>query len=87
MSIDRDDPAWPYEQVVAGLLAAIKAGTLAAGAKLPPERVLAEEYGVARVTVGRALDELTKRGVIETRPRRGTYVTQAGQGTEADASE
>ena len=33
------------------------------GTKLPPENTIAQNYGVSRVTVRRALDELEQEGV------------------------
>jgi GntR family transcriptional regulator len=45
------------------------------GAKLPPEPVLAETHGVARITVRRALARLAAEGLVERRPSAGTRVT------------
>jgi DNA-binding GntR family transcriptional regulator len=42
--------------------------------KLPSERELAEDYGVAYTTVRRAMEVLRKRGLIITRHGRGTFV-------------
>jgi len=42
--------------------------------KLPGERELAEQYGVAYTTVRRAMEVLRQRGVIITRQGRGTFV-------------
>ena len=44
------------------------------GTKLPPENVIAQNYGVSRVTVRRALDELEQEGVIIRIHGRGTFV-------------
>ena len=46
-------------------------------AKLPAERELAEEYGVAYTTVRRAMEILRERGLIITRHGRGTFVKPA----------
>jgi len=43
--------------------------------KLPGERELAEQYGVAYTTVRRAMEVLRDRGVIITRQGRGTFVS------------
>lgn len=43
--------------------------------RLPPERRIAEDYGVARGTVREALSRLAKEGLVEVRPGSGTYVT------------
>lgn len=44
---------------------------LAPGALLPPERQLAERWGVARMTVRRAIAELAREGVVRTVHGRG----------------
>lgn len=44
------------------------------GTKLPPENTIAQNYGVSRVTVRRALDELEQEGVIIRIHGRGTFV-------------
>ncbi len=43
--------------------------------RLPPERSLAEQFGVARGTVREALKRLEETGFVERRPGSGTYVT------------
>ncbi|CAH1652623.1 MULTISPECIES: GntR family transcriptional regulator [unclassified Chelatococcus] len=42
--------------------------------RLPSEPALAEQHGVSRVTVRRALDKLADEGLIERRPGSGTFV-------------
>lgn len=49
-------------------------GTPAAGESLPGELRLAEDYGVSRVTIRRALDALEAQGLIERRAGSGTIV-------------
>ena len=43
--------------------------------RLPPERTLAEQFGVARGTIREALKRLKDAGFVERRPGSGTYVT------------
>lgn len=43
--------------------------------RLPPERMLAEQFGVARGTVREALKQLEDTGFVERRAGSGTYVT------------
>lgn len=43
--------------------------------RLPPERTLAEQFGVARGTVREALKQLEESGFVERRAGSGTYVT------------
>ena len=53
----------------------IKTGELGAKERLPPERVLAENYQVARGTVREALNKLADESLVEIRAGSGTYVT------------
>ena len=54
-------------------------GKLAPGERLPPERDLAEHFGVSRVSIREALRELENRGLIDRRPGRGTIVLSPGE--------
>jgi GntR family transcriptional regulator len=62
-------------QVAAGIEADIDAGKLAPDTRLPSEAELAEQYGVARISVRRAIAQLRERGKVITFQGRGTYVT------------
>jgi len=53
----------------------IEAGTLAPGYKFPPERVLAEEFSITRVTVRQALMRMEAEGLIFREERRGWFVS------------
>lgn len=44
------------------------------GTRLPPDRVLAEEYGVAFLTINRVMQELAWDGYVKRRSRQGTFV-------------
>lgn len=63
-----------YAQVADHLAARIADGELSTGARLPGERELATEYGVALGTARRAITELRERGLVRTLPSLGTYV-------------
>ena len=63
-----------YQQVAEHVAARIEAGDLKAGQRLPPERDLATEYGVAYHTMRRAMAVLRERKLIVTMHGRGTYV-------------
>jgi len=65
-----------YEQVAEHVAARIEAGELRPGQKMPPERDLATEYGVAYNTVRSAIAILRDRGLIVTMHGRGTYVAE-----------
>ncbi|AHD02337.1 FadR/GntR family transcriptional regulator [Leisingera methylohalidivorans] len=60
--------------VIDTLFARIKAGTYPVDTRLPSERTLASELGVARNTVREALDVLTGQDVIHRRPGSGSFV-------------
>ena len=63
-----------YVRVADWIEARIKSGELKPGSRLPPERELAQETGVAYDTIRRAAVLLRERGLIITVHGRGTYV-------------
>lgn len=65
-----------YEHIYNDVLADIKAGKLCPGDRLPTEYELCELYNVSRITVNRALNELVKAGVVNRRPRSGSFVNK-----------
>src|SRR3954468_6829323 len=62
------------------IAAAIASGELAPGARLPPERHLAESLGVSRMTVRQALGDLERDGLLRRVVGRagGTFVSEPG---------
>jgi DNA-binding transcriptional MocR family regulator len=61
-------------EVAATLRARITHGELRPGLRLPSERALAQQLGVSRVTVVRALTRLRLEGLVVTRHGSGTFV-------------
>lgn len=63
---DRTDvPAVPlYQQVMDDLKGEIARGVYAAGSRIPSEMELAKSYGVGRITVRRAIEELSRAGYL-----------------------
>ena len=61
-------------ELVRGVEAAVAAGVIAPGERLPSVRRLAAEVGLSPVTVSSALAELRRRGVVVTERRRGSRV-------------
>ncbi|MVA97796.1 aminotransferase class I/II-fold pyridoxal phosphate-dependent enzyme [Nitratireductor sp. CAU 1489] len=78
-----DDGAAPlYMRLADRIEADIAAGTLPAGAKLPPQRNLAFDIGVTVGTVGRAYALVRERGLVSGEVGRGTFVLgQSGADT------
>jgi GntR family transcriptional repressor for pyruvate dehydrogenase complex len=71
--------ATTFEETVERLGTAIRLGLLEPGARLPPERDLADQLGIARSTLRQALTALTESGhLIAVRGRGGgTFVAAA----------
>ena len=65
-----------WEGVRAEVLRRIRARDWPPGGLIPGEEALAEEFGVARATVNRALTALAEAGVIERKKRAGTRVAE-----------
>jgi len=55
----------------------IESSAIGLGERLPPERELAEGFGVSRMTVRQALAALEARGLLERGVGRGTFVRRA----------
>ena len=73
-AIDRDGPQPVYVQVAEHMAGRIESGEWSPGRRLPPERELAEFYGVAYDTIRRATALLREQGSIVTVHGRGTFV-------------
>jgi GntR family transcriptional regulator, transcriptional repressor for pyruvate dehydrogenase complex len=71
-------PPTTFEETVERLGTAIRLGLLAPGAKLPPERDLAEELHISRSTLREALTTLTQSGHLVAQRGRGggTFVVE-----------
>ncbi len=65
-----------WEHIRAAIRARIEARDWPPGALIPTEEALAEEFGVARTTVNRALRDLAEAGLVERRRKAGTRVAQ-----------
>jgi GntR family transcriptional repressor for pyruvate dehydrogenase complex len=66
-----------YEQIVQQVEESIHKGTLKAGDQLPPERELAQQFGVSRTAVREAVKALREKGLVEAYPGRGTFITES----------
>jgi GntR family transcriptional regulator len=69
-----DDPAPLYMQLQKILRDAIISRVIGPDAAIPPERDLADEFGVSRLTVRKAIEGLVGEGLITRRRGAGTFV-------------
>lgn len=84
MNINRQSPIPLYEQVKGLIKQMIHDQDLSLGDRIPSERDLALEYGVARLTVRRAISELIAEGLLFSTRGKGTLVGRCpdlGRGT------
>jgi len=72
---DREGAA--YRQLAGVLRDRIRSGELPSGQRMPSEKDLHDEFGLARETVRRALAVLRGEGLIEVRHGHGTFVVDA----------
>src|SRR5262245_41070739 len=72
-----------YSHLVTLLEAAISRGDVPSGARLPPERELANRLRISRTTVVSAYRELESRGLLRGYVGRGTFVCAAPDPTGA----
>ena len=65
-----------YQRIKNAILHNIHSGKWQAGNAISTEMALAKEFGVSRMTVNRALKELSEERVLERRQGSGTFVAQ-----------
>ena len=75
LEIDPSSAVPPFEQMRAQMAGLITGGVLPSGTRLPPIRQLAGDLGLAPGTVARAYRELEQSGLVVSRGRHGTRVT------------
>ena len=64
-----------YYQLMERIRLDIGRGVYPIGTRIPPEHELERKYGLSRVTVRRALQELTAEGLLERKQGKGTFVS------------
>ena len=67
-------PRRSYQKLTERLRQFMEEGHFRDGDKLPPERALAESFGVSRSSVREAIRALAEKGLLESRQGDGTYV-------------
>lgn len=77
--VDRSVDSPPYRQIASMLREAINSGRLAPGERLPSETELIEHFGVARMTVRQAVQELRFEGLVIAEHGRGVFVRPTPQ--------
>lgn len=65
-----------FDQVVESIASRIRAGELRPGDRLPPERVLARDLGMSRLSIRSGLQYLAAMGVLRTRHGVGSEIRQ-----------
>jgi GntR family transcriptional repressor for pyruvate dehydrogenase complex len=70
----------PADLIIRQIKDLLSSGALKAGDRLPPERELAEQFGVGRGHVREALRKLEFYGILQTFPQSGTVVASLGAG-------
>lgn len=74
--LDRNSVTPLYMQIADRLLHMVRSGELSAGDQLPPELDLAQRFDVGRVTVRKAIDELTRERLLVRRRGKGTFIAE-----------
>lgn len=73
--LDTARAAPKHQLLSAAIRQAAQRGALRSGEALPAERDIAEDMGVSRATVRKALDSLTHHGLLERKRGAGTFVS------------
>jgi GntR family transcriptional regulator, transcriptional repressor for pyruvate dehydrogenase complex len=68
----------PVAEITRTLLDYLLSGEIEKGAKIPPERQLAEALGVGRGSVREAIKSLSLLGLLDVRQGDGTYLSRSG---------
>lgn len=73
--INRQNPTPVYEQLKLIIRDRILLGEYPPGSQLPTEQQLCERYGVSRITVGRAMKDLEREGLVQRIQGKGTIAS------------
>src|SRR4029078_10728140 len=86
VELDRESSEPLYRQIESFVRAAIDAGRLRPGQRIPSVRALAGQLGVGRLTVATAYEELASEGYLVGRMGFGTIVAPHPPGPDAATS-
>ncbi|MFB7723146.1 GntR family transcriptional regulator [Nocardia sp. NPDC056100] len=67
----------PYQQVVDDYRTKIETGQLKAGDRIPSQRAIADEYGIAPMTAAKAVKALCDEGWTKSVPSLGVFVADS----------
>ena len=74
MKLNTNSTITLFDQIESDLKEKIKNGIYQPGQKIPTETELIEAYGVSRITIRRAIEDLTKEGILTKKQGKGTFV-------------
>ena len=74
--VERVGPVPPWLQVTAVLRERIRSGDLAPGAMVPSLVTIHQEFGIAKTTARKVLNQLREEGLIVTVPGWGSFVKE-----------
>ncbi|MEM7048789.1 MAG: histidine utilization repressor [Acidobacteriota bacterium] len=74
--VEADSPVPLYQQIKDRIRGRIRAGHWSPGRRIPSENQLVRALDVSRMTVNRALTELSQEGILERVAGRGTFVAE-----------
>lgn len=75
MSLNSKESRPLYQQLKDEILSAIEQGVYPRGSKIPTELELSNHYNVSRITVRKALEELSEEKILERHQGKGTFVS------------
>lgn len=82
--LNSDHPEPLYIQLKKALQSAISNGLFQQGERIPTEPELSERYNVSRITVRKAVEELTREGYLTKRQGKGTFVSHSKIGRKIE---
>ncbi len=75
-----------YQKIANDIRNAITSGKYLPGAQLALEKEMCQQYGVSRITIKRAVDELVNQGLVVKRRGSGTFVKSIEDGDVKELS-
>lgn len=73
-----------FAQVAQRISTSIASGNLRPGQQIPTEPELATTFGVSRITIRRAIEELSERGLLLKKQGKGTFVRETKIGRKIE---